>query len=535
MMHNATATQLANAETVLTELLSAMRAYSAADPSIPLTLENLLRLHLMTGQPERAVEDAEACRKVVSDCNRGPIALARACNNLAVAYRAANRVNESRQAFAEARNHAQQANGNDTLKIEALIRFNRGIFQASQQQWAEAEQDLKTSLGISDKLLGPHHATIGDLANNIGVAAYFQHHYDEALALFKRALAVWELALGSAHSRVALGQFNLAALHRTQGFFSEAEWWFQQGLRIQEDRRRQVVSTFYEPFFSNLLEAPRPSWRPWLGPEVGLLHPVDIYDDPLAIDLPDGMERLPVYNAQVQGLREDRNVEVLKETIQKLGPWYHNLEITPGLSTNPPMGGHPMSRWQILEPFVPKDLSGKTVLDIGCNAGYFSLQMKKRRASRVVSIDIMPQFLAQARFISAWEDAPLEIRQMDTYDVESLGSFDYVVFVGVLYHLKHPLYALEKIANVCTDTLLFQSVVRGPEGDFNPKEDYPESEASIFDLPEYPKMYFVEKLFNGDVSNWWFANQSCLKAMIRTAGFREIISTAREDTFICRK
>jgi tRNA (mo5U34)-methyltransferase len=101
--------------------------------------------------------------------------------------------------------------------------------------------------------------------------------------------------------------------------------------------------------------------------------------------------------------------------------------------------------------------------------------------------------------------------------------------------LKHPLYALEKIANVCKDTMFFQSVVRGPSGDFDPKPDYPNSEADIFDLPEYPKLYFVEKSFNGDVSNWWFANQSCLKAMMRTAGFREIISTAGPDTFVCRK
>jgi tRNA (mo5U34)-methyltransferase len=109
------------------------------------------------------------------------------------------------------------------------------------------------------------------------------------------------------------------------------------------------------------------------------------------------------------------------------------------------------------------------------------------------------------------------------------------MFVGVLYHLKHPLYALEKIANVCKNTMYFQSMVRGPLGDFEPQDDYSGSEASIFDLPEYPKLYFIEKSFNGDVSNWWFASQSCLKAMLRTVGFREIIPTESSDTFICRK
>jgi tRNA (mo5U34)-methyltransferase len=288
------------------------------------------------------------------------------------------------------------------------------------------------------------------------------------------------------------------------------------------------------PFFSTLMDAP----------ETGLLRTVDLIEEPLALDMPDTFERFADYGNAIRALRsqvESRGtgraaaVERLKTTVEKLGPWYHNIDLGGEISTNPIVGEHPASRWRVLEPFVPPSLAGKSVLDIGCNAGYFSLQMKRRGAGRVVGIDIMPHVLAQARFVSAWHDLPFELREMDTYDVSNLGTFDFVVFVGVLYHLQHPLYALQKIASICRETMLFQSVTRGPGGDFTPKDDYPQSEASIFDLPEYPKMYYIEKSFNGDVSNWWFATQSCLKAMLRTAGFRTIIPTASSDTFICHK
>jgi tRNA (mo5U34)-methyltransferase len=531
----ASGTPPAPAERLLTDLLSALQAYSNADPHIPLAFENLIRIYLSTGRYEAAVQAGERYRQITREHNPQPAALARSSNNLGVAYRRFRKFEHSRRSFAEAMEHARQAGTTVESRFDALIRFNRALLELDEQHWVEAEDDLRSSLRLHEAQFGPNHGNLGDLTNNLGVLCYRVGRYDEAGSLFKRALEIWQSALGAMHPRNAVARCNLAALYRFQGFFAEAEWWFQRALRIWDKRGSQLSDARYETFFANLIEAPNPSWRPWLGPEVGLLHPIELYDDPLIIDMPDGQEQLSTYRKQVHELRAPAKRETLDQTLEKLGPWYHNLEIQPGLMTNPGIGDHPGSRWRLIESFVPKDLSGKSVLDIGCNAGYFSLQMKKRGASRVVSIDIMPYVLAQARFMSTWEGLPIEIREVDTYDVESLGTFDYVVFVGVLYHLKHPLYALEKISNVCKDTMFFQSVVRGPSGDFAPKPDYPNSEAGIFDLPEYPKLYFVEKSFNGDVSNWWFANQSCLKAMIRTAGFREIISTAGPDTFVCRK
>ena len=524
-MQNAAGAQIAEAERRLTDILVAIQPSGDADPRIALALENLVRVHLIAGQYDKAVEAGERCLRVMQDHNTEPLPLARACNNLAVVYRRAQKPERSARLFAEAMEHAKHASENHAVRLEAFIRLNRGILETDRQHWTEAEQDFRFSLRVHEEQLGPFHTVAGDLANNLGVVAYYQRRYDEADALFKRSLEIWQSALGSMNPRIALGRCNLAALYRTQHFFTSAEWFFQRALRIWDKLGTHSLNTLSEPLLPNLVDAL----------ETGLLRPVTLQEDPLTMDMPDAMEQLPGYRTQVHALRSQVKIEEIKATVEELGPWYHNLEIRPGLNTNPVVGDHPASRWRVLEPFVPQDLSGKSVLDIGCNAGYFSLQMKRRRASRVIGIDIMTHVLAQARFTSVWYDLPVELREMDTNDVESLGTFDYVIFVGVLYHLKHPLYALEKIANVCKDTMLFQSVVRGPRGDFNPKDDYQGSEVAIFDLPEYPKLYFIEKSFNGDVSNWWFATQSCLKAMLRTVGFREIIPTASPDTFICRK
>ena len=78
-------------------------------------------------------------------------------------------------------------------------------------------------------------------------------------------------------------------------------------------------------------------------------------------------------------------------------------------------------------------------------------------------------------------------------------------------------------------------MVRGNAGDFEPAPDYPPSEGAVFERPEYPKLYFVEKSMNGDESNWWMATRSCLKAMLRVSGFKEIQDTENNEVFVCRK
>src|SRR5215471_14585661 len=226
-MSEASGTQPAQAERLLTELLSALQAYSNADPHIPLTFENLIRVYLSTGRYEEAVQAGERYRQVVREQNPQPPVLARSCNNLGVAYRRFGKFELSRSSFSESLEHARQAGTAAASRFEALVRFNRGLLESDEQRWDEAEEDFRSSFRLHEKQFGPNHANLGDLLNNIGVLAYNRGRYEEAAAHFRRALEVWEMTLGSLHPKNAIARCNLAALFRLLGFFGEAEWWFQ--------------------------------------------------------------------------------------------------------------------------------------------------------------------------------------------------------------------------------------------------------------------------------------------------------------------
>jgi SAM-dependent methyltransferase len=173
-------------------------------------------------------------------------------------------------------------------------------------------------------------------------------------------------------------------------------------------------------------------------------------------------------------------------------------------------------------------------LDIGCDAGFFSFKMKERNASRVVSIDSQPHVLAQARFLSQWFETSLELYELDAYSVDQLETrFDVIVFLGLFCRLKHPFHALEKAAAICDATMYFQTVLRGDTADFEPREDYPLSETEVFNQSNYPRMFFIEKSISGDASNWWFPTRSCVKAMLRVAGFDTIVDTDNPEILIC--
>ena len=145
--------------------------------------------------------------------------------------------------------------------------------------------------------------------------------------------------------------------------------------------------------------------------------------------------------------------EAVRARAAELGPWFHNLDLR-GVRTAPDhfLFDFPAVKWASFRDHVPADLSGRTVLDIGCNGGFYSLEMKRRGAARVLAIDHDPHYLAQARFAAEVEGLEIEFRQLSVYDVGALGErFDVVLFLGVLYHLRHPLLALDPIFNCVPD------------------------------------------------------------------------------------
>jgi|SRR5436190_5980883 len=228
--------------------------------------------------------------------------------------------------------------------------------------------------------------------------------------------------------------------------------------------------------------------------------------------------------------------EQLEQRIRALGDWFHNIDLG-GVQTAPDhfLGDYPRVKWERFRRGIPEDLRGKTVLDIGCNAGFYSVEMKRRGADRVLGIDFDDRYLAQARLAAEALGFDIEFRKLSVYDVHKLGErFDLVLFLGVFYHLRHPLLALDLIhEHVARNLLIFQSLQRGSDVIEPVADDYQFWETDVFDRPDFPKLSFIEKRFAGDPTNWWIPNRAAVEAMLRSAGF-DILDHPESEVFVCR-
>ncbi|HVX75155.1 MAG TPA: TIGR04290 family methyltransferase [Bradyrhizobium sp.] len=229
--------------------------------------------------------------------------------------------------------------------------------------------------------------------------------------------------------------------------------------------------------------------------------------------------------------------EEIRQRIDALGPWFHNLDLK-GVPTAPThfLGDYPNVKWRRFSSIIPENLKGKSVLDIGCNAGFYAMEMKRRGADRVLGLDTDDEYLEQAKFAADINGLKIEFRKLSAYDVGRLGEqFDLVIFMGVLYHLRHPLLALDLIhEHVARDLLLFQSMQRGNSQVDRLAEDYDFWTTSQFDSPGYPKLHFIEKRYADDPTNWWAPNRACVEAMLRSAGF-VVAAHPEEEVYLCRK
>jgi len=242
--------------------------------------------------------------------------------------------------------------------------------------------------------------------------------------------------------------------------------------------------------------------------------------------------------SQLQGASTPFNPEAnpgeLARRIAELGDWFHNLDLH-GVSTAPNhfLGDFPNVKWRCICPEIPADLSGATVLDIGCNAGFYSLQMKRRGAKRVLGIDVDDRYLNQARFAAQTLGLGIEFEKHSVYDVDQIpGKFDFVLFMGVFYHLRYPLLALDRVIKKIGGKLIFQSMIRGSENVRQWEENYPFWNREIFHDPDFPAAYFIENKYSDDQTNWWIPNRGGVEAMLRSSGL-EILSQPEPETWIC--
>lgn len=163
-------------------------------------------------------------------------------------------------------------------------------------------------------------------------------------------------------------------------------------------------------------------------------------------------------------IRKQHNEEYIAAKVAELGPFYHNIALPFGIATAPgqntPARG---ANWDKLLSALPDDLSGKTVLDIGCNAGAFSIEAKKRGAARVVGFDYSEKFIDQARFCAEVLDLDVEysIAYVDDFLSRS-EPFDVVIFVGVLYHLQDPVGTAKLVKRVTRNLCVLETVGVSP-------------------------------------------------------------------------
>lgn len=250
--------------------------------------------------------------------------------------------------------------------------------------------------------------------------------------------------------------------------------------------------------------------------------------------LPNILERSSSSASDRSSPRRSSADNELLDRVEALKPWFHNLNLN-GVQTAPDhfLGDFPSFKWQRLSAVLPQDLEGASVLDIGCNAGFYSIALKQRNAGRVLGIDLEDRCLKQARFAAETLGLDIEFRKMCLYDIDQLsGQFDYVLFMGVFYHLRYPLLALDKAVKKTAAKLIFQSMQRGSRNEYDPQPDYDFHKEDIFRDADFPAAYFIEKSYAGDYTNWFIPNRSGAMAMLRSAGL-EIVATPDPETFIC--
>jgi len=233
---------------------------------------------------------------------------------------------------------------------------------------------------------------------------------------------------------------------------------------------------------------------------------------------------------------QEPGVARARARIEDLAPWFHNLHLPDGVQTAPehPLGDFPMVKWRQIAPFIASDLSGWRVLDIGCNAGFYSFELARRGAG-VTALDIDAHYLAQARWAAreyGLEDQ-IEFREGSVYELAGCGrQFDLVWFLGVLYHLRHPLLALDILREITSRQMVLQTLTMPGEQALNAPASVGLSEREWLTRPGWPRMAFIERTLENDPTNWWAPDHACVEAMVRSAGFK-VSARPGHEIYVC--
>lgn len=198
------------------------------------------------------------------------------------------------------------------------------------------------------------------------------------------------------------------------------------------------------------------------------------------------------------------NPDQLRQEVEKHS-WFHRIDLGQGVVTP---GRIDVAKQTLPRVNLPSNLSGKSVLDIGAWDGFFSFEAERRGAKRVLATDshawysLKPSFeLARRALGSRVEDLDIDVMDLAP---EKVGTFDVVLFLGVLYHLRHPMLALEKVFSVTADHLILETV-------------------TDLQWTRYPAMRFYPgSELAGDASNWFGPNPAAVVGMLKAVGFARV-------------
>lgn len=227
-----------------------------------------------------------------------------------------------------------------------------------------------------------------------------------------------------------------------------------------------------------------------------------------------------------------------KKEIEALAPWFHNIHLPDGSQTAPNhfLGDFPSFKWDNIQDSIPEDLSGWRVLDIGCNAGFYSIELAKRGAD-VLGIDLDEHYLKQARWTAKQFglDDKLEFKQMQVYDLaHTEEQFDMVWFMGVFYHLRYPMLALDILAQKVKKMMVFQTLSLPGREEMEVPEDVEFHKREVMKKDAWPSMAFIEHKLAGDPTNWWAPNHQGIISMLRSCGFK-ITAMPEDETYLAEK
>ena len=212
--------------------------------------------------------------------------------------------------------------------------------------------------------------------------------------------------------------------------------------------------------------------------------------------------------------------------LERLKPWFHCIDLGDGLRTKTQSAigepvEHPEPTWNKVRACLPDSLTGKNVLDVGCNAGFYSIELKRRGAARVLGVDSQRDLIRQAQFVRSVLGVDVEYERLSVYDLDpiQMGQFDVTLALGLIYHCKHPVLALEKLFAITRELLVIETAVYPPE---KAPESFEYDEGGS--RPTLHPLAYIENTADAKeaIYNWFVPSVNALKALLRNVGFDRV-------------